>query len=47
MRQQFTEAKTRKSASKDCPWAARVVKVDGGYMCFESEADYQTWKQQK
>ena len=30
----------------DAPWASVVVEVDGGYMAFESEADYETWKNQ-
>ena len=37
---------------KKYPWACKVTKVDGGYMCFELgglifEADYQIWKKQK
>ena len=30
-----------------CPWACKTVKVEGGYMCFESHADFETWKDQK
>lgn len=26
---------------------AHVVKVFGGYMCFESDNDYRVWKNQK
>jgi hypothetical protein len=47
MRQHFTEAKTRREAARAYPWYVRIVKVDGGYMVFESEADYQTWRRQK
>jgi hypothetical protein len=47
MRQQFTDAKTRKQAAKDCPWAEKIIKVGGGYQCFESTRDYETWKKQK
>ncbi len=47
MRQIFTTAKTREKALKDYPWASKVVKVEGGYMCFESIDDYETWKKQK
>ena len=47
MKQQFVEAKNRKEAQRECPWAERIVKVHGGYHCFESERDYETWKNQK
>ena len=46
MRQQFTSAKTRKAAQLECPWAAKIIKVDGGYRAFESIKDYETWKNQ-
>ena len=29
------------------PWACKIVKVDGGYMAFESIVDYDTWRKQK
>jgi len=35
---------TKRKAITKMPWAAIVVKVDGGYMGFESIADYKTWK---
>lgn len=47
MRQQFVEAKTIKDAKAKCPWAEKVVKVDGGYRAFESTRDYETWKKQR
>ena len=47
MQQQFVEAKTKKEALAKCPWAEVIVKVEGGYMCFESRQDYETWKRQK
>ena len=47
MKQQFTEAKTRKEAKEIMEWAERIVKVEGGYMGFESEQDYLIWKNQK
>jgi hypothetical protein len=46
-RVQFVQAKTRKQAVAECPWAAKIVKVEGGYMCFESITDYETWRNQK
>jgi hypothetical protein len=30
-----------------CPWASKVIKVDGGFMAFENVEDYKTWKNQK
>lgn len=47
MRTQFVQVDTRKQAVDECPWAAKIVKVDCGYMCFESFADYETWRNQK
>ena len=47
MQTQFIPATTAAQARKLAPWAAKVVKVDGGYMAFESVADYMTWKAQK
>ena len=31
---------TRKQAKNECPWASYIVKVCGGYLCFESYDDY-------
>ena len=47
MRKQFVEAKTRKQAADACPWASEIIKVDGGYMCFESVEDARIWRAQK
>jgi hypothetical protein len=47
MRKQFVECKRRSQAVKICPWAAVIIKVDGGYMCFESTNDADAWKAQK
>lgn len=47
MRKQLIEAKTAAQARKLAPWAAKVVKVGGGYMAFESVEDYRVWKKQK
>lgn len=43
----FTQTKTLKAALKKYPWACKVIKVDGGYMCFEFLTDYLTWQNQK
>lgn len=47
MRTEMIHAATAAQARKLAPWAAKVAKVDGGYMAFESVADYATWKAQK
>ena len=47
MKKVFLEAKNRKQAEKQAPWAAAIVKVSGGYMAFESMKDYHVWKNQK
>ena len=39
--------KTAKEAREKATWAAKVVKVEGGYMAFEYMTDYTTWKNQK
>ena len=31
----------------DAPWASVAVEVEGGYMAFESVADYDVWDNQK
>ena len=47
MRTQFVQTNSRACAKSNCAWAAKVVKVDGGYMCFEGVDDYNTWRRQK
>lgn len=47
MKTKMIECKSRKTAKKMMPWASKIVKVDGGYMGFESIDDYRTWKNQK
>ena len=42
----ISETMTRAQAVEALPWAAKVVKVDGGWMGFESVADYETWAKQ-
>lgn len=40
----FMRVTTRKAAIKDCDFYPEVVvKVDGGYMCFEYDDDYLVW----
>lgn len=47
MRREFVECKYRYQAAKACPWASVIAKVVGGYMCFESVDEYETWRRQK
>lgn len=47
MRKEFIECKTRRTAVRRAPWAAEIIKCDGGYMAFESAADADAWRGQK
>ena len=47
MRSEFVECKDRRSAWRRCPWAAKIVKVEGGYHAYESIDDYNTAMEQK
>lgn len=40
MRTEFIECKSRSTAKRHCPWAAKIVKVQGGFVAFESLMDY-------
>lgn len=46
MRREFI-ACHRSCARERCPWAAKIVKVEGGYLAFESLADWKTWRKQR
>jgi hypothetical protein len=46
MRKVFIDAKSLKLAKKQAPWAAKIIKVDGGYIAFESVADHKVFKNQ-
>lgn len=47
MRVKFIETNRRIEAIKAAMWASKIVKVEGGYMAFESWDDYNTWKNQR
>ncbi len=47
MRTELIECKTRKTAERRAPWAAIIIKVEGGYMAFESREAHTTWLNQK
>lgn len=46
MRIQTVDCKSRYKARKLCFWAAKIAKVEDGYICFESSQDYKIWKAQ-
>lgn len=46
MRQQYCEVLNKEQAETLCPWACKIIKVCGGYLCFESITDYEIWKNQ-
>jgi hypothetical protein len=47
MRKQFVTAQTLDEAEAACPWAAQIIEADGGYWCFESTQDADTWQSQE
>jgi hypothetical protein len=47
MRTETIYCKDRRTAVRRCPWAAIIVKVDGGYTAFETMHDYRVRKGQK
>jgi len=47
MRKEFIAKVTRKKAVSAMTWASKIVKMDGGYMGFESLDDYKTFSNQK
>ena len=46
MRKEFMEDVSKKEAEELVLWAAEIIEVDGGVMCFESEDEAYTWMQQ-
>ena len=43
----FVATTNRNQVKKDYPEAEKIVKVDGGYMVFDNQEEYETWKNQK
>jgi hypothetical protein len=39
MRKVFVEVGTVEEVEEECPWAAEIVKAEGGFWCFESVED--------
>ena len=46
MRVELVVTLNRNEAAEKCPWAAKIVAVDHGFLCFESIQDYDTWRNQ-
>ncbi len=47
MRKLFIECASRSTAARRAPWAAVIMKVEGGFIAFESAEDYRVAKAQK
>lgn len=47
MRKETVEARTKKEAESMIPWACVIVRVEGGYRGWESQDEYEIWKNQK
>ena len=47
MKIKFVMENKKIKAMEECPWASKIVKVQGGFLCFESITDYTIWKNQK
>ena len=47
MRRQFLQVVDRRTAWRHAPWASRITKVEGGFMAFESIADFCLWRRTK
>lgn len=47
MASRFIQANSKREAFEMAPDAAKLVKVCGGYMAFDSIDDYETWKKQR
>lgn len=43
----FIASDSRKEVVAANPGAAKIIKVCGGYMVFDTIADYETWKDQR
>lgn len=43
MKKRYVDVSSKKEVRAVCPWAKKIVKVDTGYMAFESTVDYLHW----
>jgi hypothetical protein len=47
MRVELSSARTIRQAEKQFPWSVKIVKVKGGWLCFESYNDFLLWNTRK
>ena len=47
METRFIPVATRSTAVRRAPEAAKIVKVEGGYLAFRTITAYETWRQQR
>jgi hypothetical protein len=47
MTTEMIRCRSRSVALRLAPWACVLAKVEGGFMAFESYADYRTWRRQR
>lgn len=47
MRKEFLQVETEDEARQLAPWAAIIVRAEGGWLAFESQHDYEIWEGQK
>jgi hypothetical protein len=47
MRIEHIDADSHYQAKKLAPWAAKIAKVEGGFLAFESVRDYDDWRRAK
>ena len=40
MRKQFIPSDDMTIAEQQCPWACAIMRVEGGWMCYESNDDF-------
>jgi hypothetical protein len=46
MDKKFVATTDRAEAEKECPWAAVIIEVEGGFRCFRYVSDYEEWRSQ-
>lgn len=40
---QFVETESEDEAHNECPWASIIIRVEYGFMCFDTQTDYEVW----
>ena len=47
MKTELVQCSTWRTAKRRCPWSCKIVRVEGGFRCFESVTDYRVWRNQR